>query len=1229
MGTSAEELQLKISGDAAGGEKAVNDITSAVERTVKSLSGDGLFGAANNVTAAISQLGGVTKLTAAEQERATSTIEKAIDKWRVMGTTAPPAVMAIREELARAGEATGGWLPLLSDLGNSWAARIAEGMLLRDAIREVINKVGEMATALPELALKGAAVADVEENFKHLTEQLGRTGDTLVGALRTGTHSTITDFELMKTANRDLTAGLNLTDQQFGTLAKGAFALAQATGGDVKTALETMNDAMLTGRTRALALLTGKIDETAAEERYAKSLGVSADHLSEAGKLEAKRIAILDGVTDATKRLGDQTDGLDERVAQVQVAWANFQENLGKTIATSPVLTAGMDAAAEAVKTAFGDSQQTLIAAVASAIDRAAISVLEFAEGGVKGVGFVGTEFNALKVVIGDIAQAFELLNLGAAKLEKFKLKSSDLFGVDPETTSRIKEIDQAIADMNTRMTARGAALQADKAAEEDWAKTGDRLADSIRAIKDRMVETSEAAAGFVGPVQSASDGQKAAADSASRHADMLQRSKDEISKTKAAAEAFAKAMTDLNAVGVGWQGTLDTIDGTVAEAIKYYLAAGVAQNQLAIAYGLTAAQVKSVESAVKAETETEKLWATMHAETFKLAQEHEKQWRDEALKAAAENNKILIGNLDDEMKYRQQHADAVLKLSATTFDVQRTQAIEWMLDEKRKLVARGGDWSKAWEELQLVAHDKMTVIAMSEQQMLDTMHAQESTWANGLEKLLGGFPDLMIKGLTGGGGVSGIGSALTSGLGALGGEQLITKPLTSLFNSAAPTLLNSFGSTVTTAIGGAIPLIGPAIGALAPILLGSLKKLFGGPSQEELDGRKVEASFEQSFGGFQKMMDAVGKAYADTGRGAQQAQADVKALMDAEKQGGTATQTMIDKINAAFADEKTKAADVSKAVDGIVAAAQSVGGTVPAALQPMLQKLIDGGGLTDDLKGKLLGLTDAVEPSINDLTSAASRYGLSLDSIGGKAAQLSISTQADQITRDWKSLVVTENADSDKVLAGMKDSLNKLAAHAMDTGSVLPTALEPLVQQLFKTGQLTDTAGNKITDLSKLKFDDAGDPLAKGVSALTTAITHLNDLLDPKSPTGLAANATSTASAMAAALAKPIPPPWADWGSPPSVPDYGGAIPMADGGSFRVTRPTLFLAGEKPGGEDVAFSGAGKSFRGGGMGGGGVTVQVTVEGNVWTERDLVESLSQGIADKMQQSGALPFGVRR
>lgn len=79
----------------------------------------------------------------------------------------------------------------------------------------------------------------------------------------------------------------------------------------------------------------------------------------------------------------------------------------------------------------------------------------------------------------------------------------------------------------------------------------------------------------------------------------------------KKAAE-FAKqwnvAIDDLNSAGEGWKGTLDSIDGETVEAVKYYLQAGVAQHELALAYGLTEAQVKAVAKSLEDEKQAQEV---------------------------------------------------------------------------------------------------------------------------------------------------------------------------------------------------------------------------------------------------------------------------------------------------------------------------------------------------------------------------------------------------------------------------------------------------------------------------------------------------------------------------------------------------------------------------------------------------------------------------------------------
>lgn len=259
------------------------------------------------------------------------------------------------------------------------AAEMAAGFFTAEVAFEAAKKAGEfLVETFQELTMGGAAAADISENFDHLTEQAGVLGDTLLGTLKEGTHGTIEDLTLMKTVNADLAAGMVLSNEQFKTLSEGAFALAQATGEDVASAFEKMNDAMLTGRTRSVEMLTGKIDLAEAEKKYAESLGVTADHLSEEGKLEAKRLAIIESVAAATGRLGEQTDGLDEKVAQLQTQWANYEEELAKSIATSPHVIGAFDAIQKSIVEAFGGDTEDMIKTVVGWVDNLADSVAQY-----------------------------------------------------------------------------------------------------------------------------------------------------------------------------------------------------------------------------------------------------------------------------------------------------------------------------------------------------------------------------------------------------------------------------------------------------------------------------------------------------------------------------------------------------------------------------------------------------------------------------------------------------------------------------------------------------------------------------------------------------------------------------------------------------------------------------------------------------------------------------------
>jgi hypothetical protein len=137
-------------------------------------------------------------------------------------------------------------------------------------------------------------------------------------------------------------------------------------------------------------------------------------------------------------------------------------------------------------------------------------------------------------------------------------------------------------------------------------AKYGFGTATAMAAVNEQLGKIVE----DVGPVEDLANG--------------LHQTKEEADAAAAAYKKWSEAMVELNAAGQGWQGTLATIDGTVVEAIRYYLEAGVAQDKLATAYGLTAVQVQSVAAAMKDENAALKLQSTSIAEATKLWDEYD-----------------------------------------------------------------------------------------------------------------------------------------------------------------------------------------------------------------------------------------------------------------------------------------------------------------------------------------------------------------------------------------------------------------------------------------------------------------------------------------------------------------------------------------------------------------------------------------------------------------------------
>lgn len=230
--------------------------------------------------------------------------------------------------------------------------------------------------------------------------------------------------------------------------------------------------------------------------------------------------------------------------------------------------------------------------------------------------------------------------------------------------------------------------------------------------------------------------------------------------------------------------------------------------------------------------------------------------------------------------------------------------------------------------------------------------------------------------GAAGGGGAGGAAAGGTSAASILGGGLLAAQGLYSLFKAQTRSQ-NVIGGLETGAgIGTMIlPGIGTAIGAGFGALAGLIKSFFG-VSQKEKEGRGVVSDFQQST--FTNLNDAQRKeaqgavasggwtdpsaagtliavrdAYKSIGKTEQEAQADVKAFWDAEKQGPEATTAAMQPLLAALDQQKKKQ---DAAGDSTAALTDQMDGLIKAMKPDEIQSLGDAyhKALTEGFTGSL-----------------------------------------------------------------------------------------------------------------------------------------------------------------------------------------------------------------------------------------------------------------------------------
>jgi hypothetical protein len=600
----------------------------------------------------------------------------------------------------------------------------------------------------------------------------------------------------------------------------------------------------------------------------------------------------------------------------------------------------------------------------------------------------------------------------------------------------------------------------------------------------------------------------------------LTQSARESITLHKQQAEAAAKyntALLDLSIAENGYAGILANVDGTVLEAIKFDLEHHAKLEDIVQVYGVLPQVVRGVQEELKFE-------ASVTDATNKMFGDHVQIM---GMVTGAYGN--LHGQLTG------------LNTDGTVFAETLGQDLTFKVNNFGSSVD--------------LASDHMSAMLKA----MRSLKEEANPLGEALDATLNDLPKIIERSFEGGGGVDGVFKAA----GADMGKHFAGSIKTSIGDVLPESMNNAIGGAVGSVLGG----VGGALISEGLNKLMSLIKNIGGPSAAEVAGRKTEGDFEKSFGGFDQMMAAVGSAFDTVGKSSQDAQAAVAGLLAAEKQGPAAVQAWIDKINATMTEAKQKIQDVATATNGIVDAAKNVDGALTPVLRDQIQHLLTMKGLTDDEKTALNGLLGDNATDFKALTSLASDYGVSLQQLGPKFQQANITDTARDIYNVFTELTAA-GGDVDGVLEGMAPKFSKLVDDAMAFGVSVPEALRPTLQKLVDMGDLTDANGLKLTDLSGIKFADT--PIDTGMDKLTKAIEHLSNVLQ-----GIPDDAKKAADGIQDHLGKITIPPIdvhyrLDGGD-------GAPLPMAGGGDFMVSKPTLFLAGEA-GPERASFSGANRT---------------------------------------------------
>ena len=242
-------------------------------------------------------------------------------------------------------------------------------------------------------------------------------------------------------------------------------------------------------------------------------------------------------------------------------------------------------------------------------------------------------------------------------------------------------------------------------------------------------------------------------------------------------------------------------------------------------------------------------------------------------------------------------------------------------------------------------------------------------------------------------------------------------------------------------------------------------------------------------------------------------------------------------------------------------------------------------------------------DSAMAELDAVIQEYGFSLSELPAKLGQNKLNEQLLDLYKK-EQLLTAAGFDFDAILGKQAESFQVLIDAALETGETIPEQLRGAIKRMIELGLLTDESGEKLTDIGKLTFAETLD------AKFTTLIDTIQKLTDAISR-GLGTAIANIPKDIEINVGFNV--------SEPNIPDFHAA---ASGFQGRVSRPTLFLAGEA-GPENVSIGPTGSN--GGGFSGDGAA-PVVVHSHVYLDgQEIYSSIDRQTMDAVKRGKRLDF----